>query len=290
MKRSSVLRACFASLAFAVLAAGLSAPANSAEPGGKKIKILVYGGGSVHDFKGINAVVMETLGNCPRLELTSITDTIIPAPAAKPGEKPARPQIQSALDEMIAKLPQYDVLFFHHTGGKLTPAQEAGICDAIASGKGFVGIHSAADSFKQNAKYMDMLGASFRTHPAYQPIPSTVLDATHPIVRDIPKEFSPTDEQYIVKFDPAKVHVLCDAPYKILEYKEKVEMKGGKEVKTRVATGKTLESGRMPNVWVKPWEKGRVVYISFCHDAKATKQEVVKKLLVQGVLWAGGAQ
>jgi type 1 glutamine amidotransferase len=66
--------------------------------------------------------------------------------------------------------------------------------------------------------------------------------------------------------------------------------KGGKTVKTRVATGKILEQGRMPNVWTKPWDKGRVVYISFCHDAKAARQPIVQQLLLQSVLWAGGAQ
>jgi type 1 glutamine amidotransferase len=62
------------------------------------------------------------------------------------------------------------------------------------------------------------------------------------------------------------------------------------EIKTRVATGKILEEGRMPNVWVKPWDKGRVVYISCCRDAKATRQDVVKTLILQGVLWAGGGK
>lgn len=256
----------------------------------KKIKVLAYGGGVIHDFRGINEVVMEIFKACPRVEATSVTDTITPAPAARPGEKPAQPKIVSALDQMLAQLPQYDVLFFHYTGGRLTPQQEETLCGAIASGKGFVGVHSAADSFKQNAKYMDMIGGSFRTHPAYQPIPTTVLDPAHPIVKGLPKEFSVTDEQYIVKHDLAKLHVICDAPYKIMEYKMVTETRGGKEVQVRKATGKTLEEGRMPAVWTKPWEKGRVAYISFCHDAKATRQELVKKLVLQAVLWAGEAK
>jgi type 1 glutamine amidotransferase len=282
MKRTNLVSVVGMGLWFA-----LAAMATAGQPAGGKLKVLVYGGGSVHDFKGINQVVLETLGACPRLELTSVTDTLIPAPAAAPGAKPARPEIKSALDEMIAKLPQHDVLFFHHTGGKLTAQQEDALCGAIASGKGYVGVHSAADSFKQNAKYMDMVGGMFRTHPAYQNIPTTVLVADHPITRGLPREFTVKDEQYILKFDPAKIHVLCDAPYEIKEYKQVVEQKGGREIKTRVATGKILESGRMPAVWTKSWEKGRVAYISFCHDAPATRQELVGKLVLQSVLWAG---
>lgn len=285
---ANLVKAIVASFIVGVLVFGATLSSQAADASSqKKIKVLAYGGGVIHDFRGINEAVMEILGACPRLEVTSITDTITPAPPAKPGEKQAPPKINSALDQMLAKLPQYDVLFFHYTGGKMTPQQEEALCGAIASGKGFVGVHSAADSFKQNAKYMDMIGGSFRTHPAYQPIPTTVLDPAHPIVKGLPKEFSVTDEQYILKYDAAKLHVICDAPYKIMEYKMTTEKRGGKDVQVRKATGKTLEEGRMPAVWTKPWEKGRVAYISFCHDAKATRQDLVKRLVLQAVLWAG---
>lgn len=291
MRIADIAKASLSSFVAGMLIVGAAVSSQAADAGPqKKIKVLVYGGGVIHDFRGINEAVMELLGACPQVEATSITDTFTPAPPAKPGEKPTPPKIDSALDQMLAKLPQYDVLFFHYTGGKLTPQQEDALCGAIASGKGFVGVHSAADSFKQNAKYMDMIGGSFRTHPAYQPIPTTVLDPDHPIVSGLPKEFSVTDEQYILKHDAAKLHVICDAPYKIMEYKVTVEKKGGKEITTRVATGKVLEEGRMPAVWTKPWEKGRVAYISFCHDAKATRQDLVKKLVLQSILWAGGTK
>jgi type 1 glutamine amidotransferase len=265
------------------LNAGIGA---AATPAGK-IQVLVYGGGSVHDFRGINAAVMEILGRCPQLELTAVTDTVLPAPQAKPGEPAPRPVIHSALDAMLAKLPQSDVLFFHHTGGKLTPEQEQALCGAIASGKGFVGVHSAADSFKQNATYMEMIGGSFRTHPAYGPIDVTVHQPEHAIAKGLPERFTIQDEHYILKHDRSKLNVIADAPYKLLEYKMVVEQKDGKEVKTRKATGKIAETGIMPAVWTKTWDKGRVAYISFCHDAKATRQEPVAKLVLQAVLWAG---
>lgn len=272
-------------VAFCARVQGQTAPGSEAQ---KKIKVLVYGGGVIHDFKGIHEAVMQILGACEQLELTSVTDELLPPPPAEPGKPAPRPGVKSALDQMLAKLPECDVLFFHHTGGKLTPEQEEALCSAIASGKGFVGIHSAADSFKQNAKYMEMIGGMFRTHPPYRDIKVTVVDPAHPIMKDIPTEFTVKDEQYILKYDPAKIHVLAQAPYEVLEYKEVIEKdKDGKEVKRRVPTGKILESGQMPAVWTKTWEKGRVVYISFCHDRKATEQELVKKILLQAVLWAG---
>lgn len=272
---------------FGLLFILLGTMAGAADAPARKIKVLVYGGGSVHDFRGINQAAMEILGACPQLELTSVTDTVRPAPKAQPGEPPARPVIESALDAMLAKLPQADVLFFHHTGGRLTAEQEKALCGAIASGKGYVGIHSAADSFKQNAMYMEMVGGSFRTHPAYGPIDVTVHQPDHPIAKGLARSFTIQDEQYILKCDPARLNVIADAPYKLLEYKIVVEQKNGREVKTRKATGKIAETGVMPAVWTKSWDKGRVAYISFCHDAKATRQEPVAKLVLQAVLWAG---
>ena len=291
-KRNGACWLCFWALV-GLMIGGCTAPTPApstapVEAAPRKIKVLVYGGGVIHDFNGIHKVVMEILGACPQLELISVTDELTPPPPAEPGKPAPRPGVKSAIDEMLAKLPECDVLFFHHTGGKLTEQQENALCGAIASGKGFVGIHSAADSFKQNAKYMDMLGGMFRTHPAPWDIPATVLDPTHPIMKDVPKEFTVHDEQYILKYDPAKVHVLVDAPYKLMKYNEVVEKdKDGKEVKKRVLTNEVQEEGRMPAVWTKPWEKGRVVYISFCHDSKATANEVVRKIVLQAVLWVG---
>ena len=54
MKTRYLVHACLATLLCGALASGQSCPAAGAEPGSKKIKVLVYGGGSVHDFKGIN--------------------------------------------------------------------------------------------------------------------------------------------------------------------------------------------------------------------------------------------
>jgi type 1 glutamine amidotransferase len=272
-------------LTLAVLCLLVVSGGHAAEGQDRKIRVLVYGGGVIHDFRGIHAAVMDLLKSHPQLEVTGLTDTFLPFPPAAPGTRPLQ-VLRCALDNMIARLPQCDVLFFHYTGGRLTPEQEKAFCDAIGSGKGFVGIHSAADSFKQNKTYMDMIGGMFRTHPAYQGIPVTVLDENHPITRGLPKNFTVKDEQYILKYDP-NVKVLCDAPYKIPEYSTRTETRGGKEVKVRVPTGKVSEEGRMPAVWTKPWQKGRVVYISLGHDAPAVKQELVGKLILQGILWAG---
>ena len=72
--------------------------------GAKKIKVLVYGGGVIHDFKGVTETVMEVLGRSSRLAPVLVTDDLVPPPPPKPGEKPAKLGVESKLDEMIKKL------------------------------------------------------------------------------------------------------------------------------------------------------------------------------------------
>jgi len=44
----------------------------------------------------------------------------------------------------------------------------------------------------------------------------------------------------------------------------------------------------MPAIWTKPWGKGKVFYLALGHDVKACQQDMFKKLLLRGSLWAAG--
>ena len=63
-------------------------------------------------------------------------------------------------------LKQFDGIFFYTTG-MLLPAGDPrdALMDFIKSGKGFVGTHSAADTFKKYKGYVSMINGSFAGHP-----------------------------------------------------------------------------------------------------------------------------
>ena len=81
-------------------------------------------------------------------------------------------------------LDQYDVIAFYTSGDltgagqgrrpPMTPAGKRRLLDAIAAGKGFVGFHSATDTFHSKGEptdrdpYIAMLGGEFVTHGAQQ--------------------------------------------------------------------------------------------------------------------------
>lgn len=164
------------------------------------------------------------------------------------------------LDAFLAdRIAPFDLVVFYYTLGELKEAQKRGLMNHIAAGKGYVTFHSGADSFRGDPDYRAFVGGHFVTHPRYRQYQVSITENVSPITKDI-DEFMITDEQYILDYDP-RVTVLANALFK----------------------GKT-----MPVMWTKPWGKGKVFYLALGHDVKACQQEMFKKLLLRGSLWAAG--
>jgi len=202
----------------------------------KKIKVLQFAGGQIHDWKGVGAEVSAVLKGAEEFEVTRVDED---------------------LNVFAKPLDQYDVIVFHYTVGEITDAQKDGLLNFIAKGKGFVGIHSAADSFRGSPDFRAFIGGWFVTHPRYRDYQVSVLDEAHPITEGL-DEFMVTDEQYITDYDP-RVHVLATALYKGKAY---------------------------PVAWTKNWGKGKVFYLALGHDGNSCKNENFKLMLKRGTIWA----
>ena len=201
------------------------------------IKTLVFAGGAIHDWNGCSEAIIDILSQRDEFEIT---------------------KIEEDLDVLTApRLAAYDLIVFYYTLGKISDAQKNGLLNHIASGKGFVGVHPAADSFRECPEYRAMIGGHFVMHPHYREYQVNISDTTHPITVGI-EEFMVTDEQYILDYD-SRVHVLATGLWK----------------------GST-----MPVVWTKNWGEGRVFYLALGHDAKACRQEMFGTLLQRGARWA----
>ena len=130
-----------------------------------KINTLVFAGGSIHDWKGCSEVITGILSNHDTFELTIIEDD---------------------LDALISpNLDPYDLIVFYYTVGEINDAQKNGLLNHISSGKGYVGIHSAADSFRDCPEYRAMVGGHFITHPHYREYQVSITDSEHPITADL---------------------------------------------------------------------------------------------------------
>lgn len=201
-----------------------------------KIKVLQFAGGQIHDWQAVGKEVGAVLAKAGTYDVTRVDED---------------------LNVFTKDLSKYDVVVFHYTVGEITDAQRDGLLNYVASGKGFVGIHSAADSFRGSPSFRSFIGGHFVTHPRYRDYQVSVLDAEHPITKDL-DEFVVRDEQYITDYDP-RVHVLATALFKGKAY---------------------------PVAWTKPWGNGKVFYLALGHDGDACKHEMFKLMLDRGTTWA----
>ena len=92
-------------------------------------------------------------------------------------------QVDSTEDASLftdAVLSHYDVVIFvSTTGDVLNDAQQAAFERFIRAGKGYVGIHAAADAEYDWRWYGKLVGAYFRNHPAGTPTATVVRGGHH---------------------------------------------------------------------------------------------------------------
>jgi len=204
------------------------------------IPTLVFAGGPIHDFRGVGGAARDALAAAGDFTIT---------------------YLEEDLDALLPdRLAPFRLLVFHYTVGTISDAQKNGLLNWVAAGGGFVGIHSAADSFRDCPEYRAMVGGYFVTHPKYRDYQVSVVDGAHPITEGL-DEFMVRDEQYVLDYDP-RVNVLATALWK----------------------GKA-----MPVAWTKPWGRGRVFYLALGHDEPAMRHPIAQRLLVRGARWAAGS-
>jgi len=158
------------------------------------------------------------------------------------------------------KINDFDLVIVYTTGGELTAEQEKGLADFVKEGKGFVGLHSAADSFKANEPYMKMIGSRFRTHPQFMAHDITLLDDTHPVTMRT-ESFRMPEELYIIDLQvpSEEIHVLAQV---------------------------TFQGQQIPVLYTKGFGEGRVVYNSLGHQKNAFENSTFRKWVLHGADWA----
>lgn len=160
---------------------------------------------------------------------------------------------------------KYSAVVVYTTGfvKDLTKKREKGLIDFVKNGGGFVGIHSASDSFRGSKSYIEMLGSEFLTHPEHQEFKVSIVEKNHYLTQRVP-DFTVYDEMYhLQKFDAGKVTMLACT---------------------------TWQGMTKPMAYVKPYGKGRVTYIANGHTAQAWSHPEFKKLLMRAVAWGVGEE
>jgi type 1 glutamine amidotransferase len=195
-----------------------------------------------------------------------------------------------------AGLKPYDAVFFYTTGDLTTPGTDQqppmpangkqALIDFVNSGKGFIGTHSATDTFHtaNEAKkgpdryknhgaeadpYVRLIGGEFIKHGAQQKARMRCVDPTFPGLEKYAGGFDLHEEWYSLKDFTADLHVLL--------VQETESMKG-------------LEYQRpaYPATWIRAQGKGRVFYTSMGHREDVWTNPVFQDVLVGGIRYALG--
>ena len=170
-------------------------------------------------------------------------------------------------------LKNYDAVMFYTTGElPMTEEQKKAFMDFIRSGHGFVGVHSATDTFYLWEDYLKLVGAYFNDHPWHQQVTVEVADPADPIVSFLGKSFQVNDEIYQMsdfQADTSRVLLRLDP--------NSVDLKNPR-VRRRFYG--------WPLAWTRRDGKGRVFYIALGHEKAVWEDSRFQELLLNGIQWA----
>ena len=207
--------------------------------------------------------------------------------------KPDEAKVSAAIEKVLAEkmspeaLKTYDGIIFANTTGDLPLPDKQAFLDWIKSGKGFIGMHSATDTFRGHTPldpYVEMIGGEFANHKEQVVVDCINQDAKHPACSHLPATWKVKDEIYLLNgFKREKVHGLLTLD--------------------KHPNDKT--PGDYPIAWSKEFGKGRIFYTSLGHredvwdsntpanfkrENSKEVSEAYQQHILGGIKWALGLQ
>jgi type 1 glutamine amidotransferase len=176
-----------------------------------------------------------------------------------------------------------DLIVQVNTMNTIEPAELAGLIAAVRAGTGMAGWHGGiADSYRNSADYLHMIGGQFAHHASKAPpedlageqadnyIPYTVhitpLGTRHPVTAGV-ADFDLVTEQYWVLSD-AYNDVLATTTQPVRPW----------DAWNRPVTA--------PAIWTRQWGDGRIFVSTPGHRLEVVEQPAVRGIIERGMLWA----
>jgi len=149
----------------------------------ERILYFTYSAGYRHDVIPLSKVILTQLGSHSGVfEVTATEDTS---------------------EFSTENLERYAAVMFYTSGElPMSDAQKRALLDFVRSGRGFLGVHSATDTFYTWPDYLDLVGGYFNGHPWHQAVKIEVVDPGDPLVAFLGNSLQVEDEIYqISDFD-----------------------------------------------------------------------------------------
>src|SRR5712675_668471 len=156
----------------------------------ERILYFTHSAGYRHDVIPLSKAILTQLGsNSGLFEVTATEDTS---------------------EFSTENLKRYAAMMFYTTGElPMSGAQRAAFLNFVRSGGGFLGVHSATDTFYTWPEYGKLIGGYFDQHPWHQAVRINVADRSDPLVAFIGPSIALSDEIYQIRdFDVGGSHVL----------------------------------------------------------------------------------
>lgn len=177
---------------------------------------------------------------------------------------------KDSLDFNTKNLKNYRaVVFLNTTGNVLDAAGQEAFEKFIRSGKGYMGIHAAADTEYEWPWYNQLVGAYFKSHPDQQNAKLLIQNQSFGATSHLPKEWTRWDEWYNYKdthWDKATALITID---------EK-SYKGG------------ANGDYHPIAWYHDFDGGRSFYTGLGHTDESYTDPMFLKHLLGGIQYVLG--
>jgi type 1 glutamine amidotransferase len=171
-----------------------------------------------------------------------------------------------------SELARFDAVFFANTSGNLGIPDLRGFVGWVAGGHGFLGSHSASDTYHDAPEYLDMLGGEVATHGTIAEGTIRVDDPSDPSVAHLAPQFTIIDELYrIRRLNRADVHMLLSI-----------------DRNPDDGFGVPGAAVDLPIAWRKFVGNGRVFYTALGHREEVWQDARFRQHLLGALRWALG--
>jgi uncharacterized protein len=222
-----------------------------------RILYFTHSAGYRHDVIPASREILKRLGEtAPRFDVTATEDVSV---------------------FTAENLRRFGAVMFFTTGElPMSDLQKQALMDFVRGGGGFLGVHSATDTFYEWPDYGKLIGGYFDQHPWHQTVRIDVADKSDPLVASIGPSLTLFDEIYQIRdFDAGGSHVLLRLdPASVDLTRENVH---------RHPYG-------WPLAWTRSYGSGRVFYSALGHEEGVWRDARYETLLHNAVLWATGGQ
>ena len=250
-----------ATLAFTVCVACSDGPAApSGAPGGStrlaRVIVVTYTTGFRHDSIDVAERVLPGLG------LSAGLYTVEFARTAEDVGRLITP----------GGLATTDAVAFINTTGDLGIPDLAAFLGWVEAGHGFVGVHSASDTYHERPEYLAMLGNEFQTHGAQATVEAVVESPSHPAVAHLATRYRVFDEIYrFTRNNRGEVTPLLTL-----------------DRHPDDGLDRAGEPGDLPLAWTRSHGRGRVFYTALGHRDELWLDSAFQRHVVGGLRWALG--